>query len=67
MNPLDEKWRIGDEPYQIVTVTDQFVANCQSMSIESYPDGDIDRDIAITHHIISVHNSWVERSGKLDD
>lgn len=67
MNPLDEHWRIG-EPCEIVTVNGEFIANCEGMTVANYPERDdeqINRDIAIAHHIIAIHNQWLE--GNSDD
>jgi len=62
MNPLDEQWRIGSS-LEIETESGQFVL---SMTIEDCPDdsdGDesrIDQAIALVHHIIAIHNVWLE-------
>jgi hypothetical protein len=57
LNLLDEHWRIGDESCVIVADGGQFIADCNSKDAD---DPEIDVDIAIAHHIISIHNDWLE-------
>lgn len=76
-DPLEERWQIGSESATIETESGNFIASAQGMTIETYLDDadrrqseddlhhrQLERDEAIAHHIVTVHNQWHDEEGR---